>query len=81
MIESITPCIKVKIINGMIRCDRYIDEGEKIKFITENDKIIEGKFLFIELSQYYECDDILHIESNSGKILTYGVSEIKQFMD
>lgn len=81
MIESIIPCIKVTQTNGMIGCDRYIEEGENIKFITEDNKTIEGTFLFIELSQYEECDDIIHVESNTGERLAFGTSKIKEFID
>ena len=59
----------------------YIEEGENIKFVTEDNRTIEGTFLFIELSQYEECDDIIHIESNAGERLTFGTSEIKELID
>ena len=81
MIESIIPCIKVTQVNGMIGCDIYIEEGEKIKFITNNKEEISGTFLFIELSQYEEYDDILHIELDSGNIKTFRVSEIEKIID
>ena len=81
MIESIIPCIKVTQVNGIVGCDIYIEEGEKIKFITNNKEEISGTFLFIELSQYEEYDDVLHIELDSGNIKTFRVSEIEKIID
>lgn len=81
MIESIIPCIKVTQVNGRIGCDRYIEEGGKIKFITTDKREISGTFMFIELSQYEESDDVLHIQLDSGEFKNFGISEIEKIFD
>ena len=78
MIESIIPCIKVTQVNGMVSCDMYVEEGHEIKFITNQDEEIVGTFSFIELSQYEDYDDILHIRINEKDTRTFRVSEIKK---
>ena len=80
MVESIIHCIKVTQVNGMVGCDIYIEEGDKVKFITKDKKEISGIFMFIELSQYEDYDDILHIKLDDGMIGTFGVSEIEKFI-
>lgn len=81
MVESIIPCIKVTQVDGMIGCDMYIEEGNKVKFITMDEKEISGIFTSIELSQYEESDDILHIKFDNGEIGSFVTSEIERFLD
>lgn len=81
MIESIIPCIKITQTNGMSGFDMYIEEGDKIKFITKDEREISGTFMFIELSQYEGFDDLIHVKLGSGEFKVFGTSEIERIVD
>lgn len=76
VVTNIVPCIKVTKENDFSGMEMYIEAGEDIKVVQDAGNIIQGKFLYLELSQYEEYDDILHIRTTEGEIFKIGASDI-----
>ena len=76
-VTNISPCLKVTKENNMSGIDMYIEFGERIKIINDEDETFIGKLLFIELSKYEEEDDMLYLLLDDGRQTSIGISYIK----
>lgn len=76
IVTNIISCIKVTKENEFSGLDMFIDVGSKIRVIENSGNITQGIFLELELSQYEEQDDILHIKTLDGMV-SIGVSYVK----
>lgn len=76
IVTNITPCIKITKENNMSGMDMYLELGTKIRLIDDDNNNVEGIIVSLELSQYEEQDDILHLVLDNQKHFSVGVSHI-----
>jgi len=77
VITSIIPCIKVTKENNMSGIDMYIELGDRIKIIDNEDNTFIGILSFIELGKDEEDDDIIYLLLDNEKVINIGISYIK----
>ena len=76
VVTNIVSCIRVTKENNVSGMDMYLDVGANIKVIDDSGNEFQGKLMYLELSQYEEQDDILHIQTTDGKTTSIGISYI-----
>lgn len=77
VITNIVPCIKVTKENNMSGIDMYIELGERVKIIDNEDNTFIGILSFIELGIDEEEDDIIDLLLDNEKVINIGISYIK----
>jgi hypothetical protein len=76
VVTNIVPCIKVTKESNMSGVDMYLEIGDHIKVIDNEDNIFLGRLSFIELGIDEDEDDVIHITLDNDKVVSIEVSKI-----
>ncbi|CAK1233284.1 hypothetical protein [Fructobacillus fructosus] len=75
-LDTITPCIKIQKVNGMMGMDMYIEYQDNITVTEMSGEVTTGILFDLELGTDEEMDDVLVVKTKSGDLKKIGTSWI-----